>query len=822
MAYNSNTRLLLQFEDSPDYDGDTSEWQRACTFSSYVSIYTNTSPHGAGTGHCLFCDGLNSSGQIGQISVDSPAGLFANIGTSTKLISLHYSVEATQDASASGLFDFTTSAGDNIRLYTKSDGKITFIGTNGGLFIAQSAANSANEFGTGWHHLYVYSDGTNVKIGLDGAQVVNYTHTSNIWGSGTLTGAAFGQGQNYWSHYGFMDSIQVLEADSTWTGGAYTVPGKPSNYLAPGTPINVDLTGQDLVFSQGDFGVGLPVNINVTGQVLEFSTPKLVPRVTPSVFRNLWANQPTKRLRGDLLNPMTDNRLGAYDIAREFWQVPPAPSSNVSVGLAGQSLSFDQGGISASYTGPVTVSLTGISYSYSQGAPAAAAAIPLVGQAYSYALGGIAANRSVALNGQAYSYAQGSIGAGVDKFAAVTGQSFSFSQGSVTASQQATYNSNTRLQMRFNEANGSTTTDDSSVYDRTSTFSGPAQIGNAQVKFGAGSLELGNPGGTKTHSYVSIDSPAGLLSQSTSSAKRFDFWTRRVSSNSGAQCLLSLRLQNSDELAIYNNASNQMTVQYAEGFGGTATSANGTFTNPFPYANWNHVRVLVYGNAITVGVNGSQIATVTRSGGTDIWRASDVNEILLGSWPTANAAHTMFYAYGYMDSLVITEGDTSWTGGSYTVPTAEPEDPPSGGGITGEGANEVDAVTSTGSLILGRLATGENTTDAVTSVGAGYLEKFMVGASALDDVTTEGVLALGTVIYASGQNTLDTIESVGTAVMMPRPSSSATSLTCAGPKSGTALDCIQNKYATASGAVTSVSVARPESDPSGDCRRASA
>ena len=109
--------------------------------------------------------------------------------------------------------------------------------------------------------------------------------------------------------------------------------------------------------------------------------------------------------------------------------------------------------------------------------------------------------------------------------------------------------------MRFNESSGSTTTDDSSPFDRTSTFSGPAQIGNAQVKFGAGSLELGNPGGTKTHSYVSIDSPAGLLSQSTSSAKRFDFWTRRVSSNSDAQCLLSLRLQNSDELAIYNNAA---------------------------------------------------------------------------------------------------------------------------------------------------------------------------------------------------------------------------------------------------------------------------
>ena len=125
-------------------------------------------------------------------------------------------------------------------------------------------------------------------------------------------------------------------------------------------------------------------------------------------------------------------------------------------------------------------------------------------------------------------------------------------------------------------------------------------------------------------------------------------------------------------------------------------------------AKWNHVRVLVYGNAITVGVNGSQIATVTRSGGTDIWRASDLNELLLGSWPSANAAHALFYAFGYMDSLVITEGDTSWTGGSYSVPTAEPADPPTGGGISGEGANTADAVTSTGSGILGRMASGEN------------------------------------------------------------------------------------------------------------------
>lgn len=349
----------------------------------------------------------------------------------------------------------------------------------------------------------------------------------------------------------------------------------------------------------------------------------------------------------------------------------------------------------------------------------------------------------------------------------VTGQSYSYSQGTVTASQEATYNSNTRLQMRFNESNGSTTTDDSSVYDRTSTFSGPAQISNAQVKFGAGSLALGNAGGTKTHSYVSIDSPAGLLSQSTSSAKRFDFWTRRVSSNSDAQCLLSLRLQNSDEFSIYNNAVNQMTVQYAEGFGGTATSANGTFTNPFPYANWNHVRVLVYGNAITVGVNGSQIATVTRSGGTDIWRASDLNELLLGSWPSANAAHTLFYAFGYMDSLVITEGDTSWTGGSYSVPTAEPADPPTGGGISGEGANTADAVTSTGSGILGRMASGENPVDAVTSAGVGVVEKFAVGASTVDAVTTEGVLAKGVILYAEGANTLEATGNVGVAIMQP-------------------------------------------------------
>ena len=73
----------------------------------------------------------------------------------------------------------------------------------------------------------------------------------------------------------------------------------------------------------------------------------------------------------------------------------------------------------------------------------------------------------------------------------VTGQSYSYSQGTVTASQEATYNSNTRLQMRFNESNGSTTTDDSSVYDRTSTFSGPAQISKCTGQVRRGKPALG-------------------------------------------------------------------------------------------------------------------------------------------------------------------------------------------------------------------------------------------------------------------------------------------------------------------------------------------
>lgn len=230
MAYNTNTRLLLQF-DGASATTDTSSFARACSKTSYATINTGVSPHG--TGGSLYCNGKASSGNIGKVSVTAPGDLFSYSPLSPWLFSLQYFIEATQDDYINGLLYFSMDdemGGPTVKVQVEVDYEGTVIFTNGTYWLT-SDTDAANAYGTGWHHLYVYFNGNTVKIGRDGNEVASFTLESSVLVDGYVTEMIFGDADVI-PHYGGLDYIQLLENDSTWTGGSYTVPGRPDDYSA--------------------------------------------------------------------------------------------------------------------------------------------------------------------------------------------------------------------------------------------------------------------------------------------------------------------------------------------------------------------------------------------------------------------------------------------------------------------------------------------------------------------------------------------------------------------------------------------------------------
>lgn len=253
MAYNTNTRLLLQF-DATGVLTDTSSFARGVTASPNVYSATGLDGYGGSSAYLGF-DGLTSTGQIGEIYLTTPAALFAS-GSSIKRIEFWYSVSAEQVEGADGLCNFAFANGRNIEVITCSDGSIQVIADSGGVgvFIGTSPADDTNLYGTGWHHLRVLFSGPVCTIARDGVEVFTATHTVNLWGSDNLFQASFGQGQNYWSHLGNLDSIWLLEGDTGWTGGDYTVPtAKPDNYAGVSERFGI---GGNTLESLASYGTG--------------------------------------------------------------------------------------------------------------------------------------------------------------------------------------------------------------------------------------------------------------------------------------------------------------------------------------------------------------------------------------------------------------------------------------------------------------------------------------------------------------------------------------------------------------------------------------
>lgn len=350
------------------------------------------------------------------------------------------------------------------------------------------------------------------------------------------------------------------------------------------------------------------------------------------------------------------------------------------------------------------------------------------------------------------------------------------------------YNTNTRLLLNFNGSDGATTTTDTSQAPFAVTLSGSAHIESTQGKFSSNSLELGDPYGSGSAGIVSVNSPSSLFSTSRSSAKRLDLWAyREANSPWGTAPFLSITFANADTLVLWRGATGYELEINSLNFDGSYNYTSATDYNG--YQTWVHVRLVLYGDTAYLGIDGAQVATLTDANNNDLWigdAGNPITEVRIGVWPSQFGNDSNAYHRGYLDCYELTEGDTSWLGGTYAVPSAPPDDYV-GGGVTlyGTGSNTT-TVSSVGDGVVQavRTGTGASTVDAIVSVGAGNLLPVISGscANTLDSLVNTGYGNVLNEILGVSATTVDTTSS-GTGIILPVISGSganSTTLTSSG------------------------------------------
>lgn len=169
--------------------------------------------------------------------------------------------------------------------------------------------------------------------------------------------------------------------------------------------------------------------------------------------------------------------------------------------------------------------------------------------------------------------------------------------------------------------------------------------------------------------------------------------------------------------------------------------------------SWHHVRIYISGAFLTLGVDGTDVGTATfTTGSFNFENDGPDRSVLIGDlWNTFR---------GSIDAVQFLEGEDSWTGGSYTVPTAPPEDY---GSISGESATETDAFTTVcnGQVIDSVEGVSETTCGEITSYGEGVALTSISGEGSNTTDTTTSTCAGMVVTNATGSVTLNNVISVG-------------------------------------------------------------
>lgn len=754
-SYDTTTRLLLRGNADPIIDSSGSV--HALTTLGTAGQITTDSPFGTGTGKG--CIEFNGTTNWGRVEVDAPGDIFT----------------AATPNSYRGI-DFFWSHDDGDYLLVLEDGNGAFLRFNtsfSGTQLTVDSYDGTNQQTTNypiensailsWNHAYFQVYGNQIRVGINGTYRGTFSPSWDIFADWTaLTKCYVGEYYTGSIHYPFdgrMDSIRLREGMSQWTDDYYIVPHtEPVGQIPAGTPITVNLTGQSFSFAQTAPGVGLPVNVTLSGQDIPFAQFSPVYAVVrQKTAARLWARQPTKRLIADRLNPMTGGRDGAYRIAREFWEVA---NPDKSVALTGVTIPFATGSVAASSAGAgVNINLTGQSIGYLQGNLAPSRTHALSSQVITFSQGGIGpVVKSVPVSGTAISITPGAITASVAQnlTIALTGQAITFSAGTLRGEQILPYFDYTRAQFKFNEANNSTSTEDSSSHQRTSTFSGSAEVATEKFKYGSGSLSIGNPTGTKTAGRIEVGSPNTIFTNSSSTVKVISCFY--AAEDSSSMTLFSGETWFGNRLKISRRSDDKIRVEVTYISPYENIVAEFSFTPLSPTNSWNYLHVEFVNEYINVRHNDVYLGYATRAGQAPVLDSQWYFDYFWIGQDKAAPSSEVFY--GYIDAVVITQGGSFPT----TTPAGEREGAPVG--RTGSGANTVENTSSSTVGYRGIDGTFAGlVVDDVVSTATLERELLVSGGNATDDVTTEGVLAKGTILWAEGQNTLDAIVSDTTATV---------------------------------------------------------
>ncbi len=312
------------------------------------------------------------------------------------------------------------------------------------------------------------------------------------------------------------------------------------------------------------------------------------------------------------------------------------------------------------------------------------------------------------------------------------------------------YNTNTRLLLKFNNGSGSTATDDTSSYARSATITG-GEVSSVAGVFSTNSVVLGDPFGSGSAGDVTVNNVSSLFSTSSNSLKRVDLWFRPEAYPPwGNSPLFSITFQNGDTLVVWYSAT-AFEVEY-----------NGTATDPSHYlyqsvafyatqSQWYHLRFAINGDTLKMALDGAETHSITHT--TDVWTGvsgNPITEFRLGCWPSAYNNDANSFMRGYIDAVEFLDGDTSWFGGSYTVPSAEPDDYSPGGGPV---------------EIFG---TGLNTLEDVLSFGVGEMPTlFGTCLNTLEDFAGDGYGSTMIIIEGAGLATVENVTGTGDGLVLP-------------------------------------------------------
>lgn len=243
------------------------------------------------------------------------------------------------------------------------------------------------------------------------------------------------------------------------------------------------------------------------------------------------------------------------------------------------------------------------------------------------------------------------------------------------------YDDTTRLLLKFNEVNGSTTPIDKSSYGWLRTVTtGTGAVSSAQGRFGTNSIAVGNPTGAKDlAAFTTVSGVNDLFQYDGSVNKQFDIWFRPINTNS--HTIFSVELNNGHYLVLYYSAGTTYAY-YSDAANTVGIYVVASFAETITANVWAHYRVALNGNTIRVGKDGVDKASASLS--ENIWRGQVKagtppipSGVRVGRFPAAydaNSGYDYLVAQGYADSFVITEGAGVWTGGAYAVPLNEPAD----------------------------------------------------------------------------------------------------------------------------------------------------